>query len=214
MGDIRPIFWSQIDDCIVKFPLYNKPLQRISYTYPVYFVHSGTKCFDMLKDVYPNVNFISCSHNDKNEKANVLFNLLKLKDDYDILIRSCCDSVITDTSKLLDILVDKLLGKHAIIGNVMYKHGKIKLVRGGCNAVSRSVINQIGMLQTNIAIAGRGFDRSFTAAVQRTDAEVIPYNLFGEGRRYFSKFPVCHPKKTGNRFRDFLRIIRLVEKVK
>ena len=207
MADIRPIFWSQIDDRIVKFPLYNKPLQRISLVYPVYFVYSGTKCFCMLKTVYPNANFIWCSHNNNNEKADILFKLLKLKDNYDVLVRTCCDSIITDVQRLLDILVDNLLGKHAIIGNVVYRHGKIKHVRGGCNAVSRSVIDRIEILRTDLP-----FDRVLTSAVQKVGAEVIVYNLFAEGIRYFSKFPVCHPRKIGNRFREFLRMINLAEK--
>lgn len=205
---IRPIFWSQIDDCVVDYPLRNKPLQRISSVYPVYFVHSGTKCVEILKPVYHNANFIACSNNNDNEKANVMFSLLKAKNDYDVLIRTCCDCIITDVSKLLDILVEKLLGKHAAIGNVMYKNNQIKWIRGGCNAITKSIIDSIDILQIDVP-----FDIAFTRCVQKTGAEIIPYSLFREGASDFLKFPACHPIKT-NRYKSFSKIIYLLEVIK
>ena len=207
-GDLKPIFWSQIDDCIVDCPLNNFPLQKISRAYPVYFVYSGVKCHDILKKVYTNAFFIPCLTNNDNEKAKNLFALLKKKQDYDVLVRTCCDSVIVNVQWLLNILRDNLSDKHAIIGNV-----RPDWVRGGCNVISRSVVNCINMPDDS----SLSYDATFTLAVKKTGASIISHDLFGIGPENLLKYPVCHPHRYPNeeiniKIDRFLEIIKLSEK--
>lgn len=203
---IRPIFWSQIDDCIIDCPLNNFPLQKISDTYPVYFVYSGVKCHDMLKKIYPHAIFIPCLTNNDNEKAKILFALLKQRQDYDVLIRTCCDAVIVNVQWLLNILQDNLSDKHAIIGNI-----RPDWVRGGCNAISRSVVSCINMPNDS----SLSYDVAFTLSVKKTGAQIIPFELFGIGPENLLKFPVCHPHRYANeeikiKIDRFLEIIKLL----
>lgn len=216
MSEIRPIFWSQLDSCVKQYPLSNKPLQQISKVYPVYFVCSGTEGFgyiDELREVYPRATFLVCSNNNDVQKARQMFDILKYNREYDILVRTCCDSVIMDVELLLEILQKSIDGKHAIIGNAIYRRDKIFYIRGGCNAVSRSVVEQT--LLPDIKIEGRPKDRFMShdivlsKAIKQARASFIEYDLFCLGLPVVPGVPVCHPVKRATRCRypDFLKIV-------
>lgn len=219
MRSIRPVFWSQLDTCVKRFPLANRFLQAISREYPVYFVCSGTagmEYVDALRPLYPRATFLQCKNNCDNEKAQLLYDLLRHSDDWDVLVRTCCDSLIIDVKKLVAILSEKMLWKkdghseiavrHAVIGNPVYMEGKLYYIRGGGNATARSVIERIKMP------TGPGaeiFDVAFFNAATETGAEFITENLFCIGPPVTPGFPICHPNKgKKTRFVNFHQIMQ------
>lgn len=208
MSAIRPIFWSQLDSCIRQFPLANRPLQAISREYPVCFACSGGQGFtDELKTAYPMASFLECRKNSNSMKARAMFESLKKNDRYDVLVRTCCDSVITDVRLLLSILEESLSGRHAIIGHMAYRGRKMEwpYVWGGCNAVSRSVVDRIDMPEGG---SNNMYDGYFSDAVRRTGASIIDRDLFCWGPPAQPGFPVCHPaREISDRWGAFLKIL-------
>jgi hypothetical protein len=202
------IFWSQIDDSVIDFPIYNIPMQKISNNYPVYFAYSGDRCGTELKKYYPNATFVRCNENSDNKKAEIVFKILKHVD-YSALIRTCCDSVITDVEWLVRVVDEKIGNKHALMGNVAKDNGdngEFLHVRGGCNAANKSIIDNIKM-----GFMNEPFDKAFSLSAIRAGADIIDYKLFGVFETSVGKFPVCHPDRSPMQVRleEFKRIVNL-----
>jgi hypothetical protein len=201
------IFWSQIDDSIIDFPMSNKPMQEISNQYPVYFVYSGSRCKKVLLPYYPKATFLHCDKNCNITKTKILFDFLKKTCDYDVLIRTCCDAIIFDVDWLLKTLDNEMYQKHAIIGNKVKVLGYI---RGGCNALSKSVVDKINISLKDIK-SNASFDLFLSGVALSAGAETIHYDLFGCFEESIGKFPVIHPDRTDLKTRlvEFRRLVAL-----
>lgn len=203
---MKIIFWTNTYDDGCNYISSNLSLQRISKCHDFYFMNSGTDSEYCVNKFYKG-HIINCE-NDVSIKGKVLFDLLKLKSDYDILVRVDLDAIVFDLEKLKEIIRENLLGRHAVMGNVKKFRGMkrdkrkhqvskpyrgIKYVRGGCHATSRSVIDSIDMMDDKKI----GFDIPYAVSFRETGCDVIPKPIFEINSKYSYHRPVWHPTGKG-----------------
>jgi hypothetical protein len=196
---IKPIFFMQLDKCVKLYPMLNFPLQEISNSFPVYFVCSGTKdddYVDKLRCFYPKAHFIECPENSNLLKNKIFFDTIKNKEDYDVVVRTCMDSLIVDVELLLKILEKQILGKFSLIGNAVFNNNSIHYIRGGCHAYTKSFVKHMNSQHIwNQNFNNKEFDIEFTELARKYGVELIPYELFFLGPPIKKECPVCHPEK-------------------
>ena len=209
---MKPIFWTNSWDAGTEYLELNKSLQDISNKYPFYFMNSGEKSEEVIKNMYNGI-CVNCE-NDKAVKGKVLFDSLKGKEDYDCLIRIDLDAIVFDLDKLLSKIETHIMSEHAVLGNTKTFNGRkatnrkyrgIKYVRGACNAASRSVIDKIDMITEENA----GFDIPYAMSFHKTNCKLMSCNLFEINKKYTGKYPVWHPVYKGaDKLRIFSREIQ------
>ena len=205
------IFWTNSWDGGAEYLEKNTSLQDISQKHDFYFMNSGDKSEQIIKNLY-NGKCINCE-NDKAIKGKVLFE--ELKDvSYDVLIRIDLDAIIFDLDRLLlkienSITEDKL----CVLGNTKRfvgrkqgnkKYRGIEYVRGACNAASKNVIDKINMITEEKA----GFDIPYAMSFHKMNCKLVSCKLFELNNKYTGKYPVWHPKGKGTaKLRAFLKEI-------
>jgi len=192
------IFWTNVYDGALGFTENNTSLQDLSEQYEMYFMSSGEKSREVIEKLY-NGHIIDCS-NDTAIKGKILFDMLKNRQDYDVLVRIDMDAIVFNLNKLTDIIESNIVDKHAVLGN--YKKFKtkkpnqfsgVRYVRGACQAATRSVIDRIDMVIDKKA----GFDIPYAMSFCKTNCEIIKCKLFELSNKYRGKYPVWHPKEKG-----------------
>lgn len=205
---LKPIFFMQLDKCVKLYAMLNLPLQEISNNFPVYFVCSGNKednYVKLLKKFYPNANFIECEENSNILKNQMFFNAIRTREDYDIVIRTCMDSVIVNIELLLEILENKMTEDLVFIGNPVFDGENLRYIRGGCNSYSKSFVKQ-AILPTKAK--NKHFDINITDAAKASGCNIIQHELFSMGPPINKEYPACHPiKGVHGKSQKFLSII-------
>ncbi len=186
---MRVIFWTLVDDVLSEYIELNKPLQDISKKYELYAMCSGEKSIDLIKKNYV-ANIIE-TVNDVRLKGKALFEVLKKRDDYDVLIKIDLDALVLDVNKLL-LEIESHILPMTIMGNLRRSFTGRMYIRGGCHAVHRTVIDKI---QMKIPVEKTGFDNPYNIAVLETGACQIDHHLFEICDNPTGNFPVWHPPK-------------------
>lgn len=186
---MKLIFWTLVDDVLIDYFPLNKPLQDLSREYELYMMCSGDKSIQSAKQHY-NINIIR-TENDVRLKGKVLFDNLKKRSDYDVLVKIDLDAVILDLPKLVSE-IETFVNPMTIVGNQRRSASGRMYIRGGCNATHRTVIDRIEMEVPN---APTGFDNPFNIAVLKTGATQINHPLFEICDKPTGNSPVWHPPK-------------------
>ncbi len=193
----KPVFFQQIDDCVIEFVLNNKKLQEISKRYLVVFVYSGGKHRDKIIDLYDKVVILDSLTNWHVDKFKIFRSWALQRNDFDVIIRTCPDAVIMDVDWLLDIADNEVLGKNLILGNIGERPG-MTWVSGGCNIYSKSILNQLKYSNYDYVISkagGQGFDIWFHKCIKISNINQKQYKLFNSEYIYLNKYPAWHPPK-------------------
>jgi len=209
------IFWTNIYDQGIGYMEANTSFQDLSKLHETYFMATGEKCIDVAKNLY-NSKIIECD-NDKAIKGKVLFDTLKSRNDYDVLIRLDLDAVVLDLEGLLKRIEDNIQD-HSVLGNVRRIKGKspqkrkfrgLQYVRGPCTATTSSVIDKIDM---DISMK-LGFDIPYATSFKKTGAKIISCNLYETKRSYRGNLPAWHWHKKGkHKVIALKKVIDLYEK--
>jgi hypothetical protein len=118
-------------------------------------------------------------------------------------VRIDLDAIIFDKNRLENMIKEHMICKHAVMGNVKKFKGRkpenkkyrgIKYVRGACNVMSKSVVDEIDMIVEEKA----GFDIPFAMSFKKTECEIISAKLFELNKAYTGKRPVWHPPAKGD----------------
>ena len=201
------IFWTNIYDQGIGYMEANTSFQDLSKLHETYLMATGEKCQEVAKSLY-NGKIIECD-NDKAVKGKVLFEALKARNDYDVLIRLDLDAVVIDLEGLLK-RIETNIQDHSVLGNVRKIKGKsprkrqfkgLKYVRGPVTATTRSVIDKIDM-DVSMEL---GFDIPYATSFKETGAKIISCNLYETRRDYKGNLPAWHWHKKGKHKRYALK---------
>ena len=165
-------------------------------TFPL-FLYSG-KC-DYLNQYYPTAICESCE-NVWQVKAIKVFDILKLRDDFDVLVRFCPDAVIKNVDNLLIRIENGLIDRKIALGNKNQYKG-IEYLRGGCNATSKLLVHEI-VFHSN----EKDYDIWYSKSLKQAGGILKNWPLFEINNGYTGKLPVWHPMQHKNieiRFRIF-----------
>lgn len=216
--NIKPIFFQQIDDSVINYVLNNKFLQNISNQHLVLFVYSGGKYKNNIKDLYKNVIILDSPENKHQLKAMIAFNWLKTYNNYDIVIRTCCDSIILNHNKLLDITQDILKTYDTfVIGQ--WKKGiyNTNWIRGGCQIISKSVIDSFTQINKSLIhpYFREANDVWFTLSIQNNkNITIIDKTLFKCEQTCSYQYPVWHPIQTNSKKNKYNKFININKSIK
>lgn len=186
---MKLIFWTLVDDILADYLPLNKPLQDLSKKYELYMLCSGNKSIKLSKQYYK--SNIIVTHNDVRFKGKKLFENLKTRSDYDVLVKIDLDAIILDLPKLISE-IESNIKPMTIVGNQRESYTGRKYIRGGCNATHRTVIDKIVM---EVPTQPTGFDNPFNMGVLRAGATQINHHLFEICDIPTGNFPVWHPSK-------------------
>ena len=191
---LRPIFWTGAADCVADYYIHNRRLQAISQRFPLYIVYSGRS--DYLTKYYPNATLIPCE-NEWKAKLIRVHGVLKVRDDYDYVVRFCPDAIIKDVDWLLRRIEEGTQGfSTTAVGNQATFNGVVYL-RGGCNATPMSVFQKL-----NPGVSDRDYDTWYTLAIQAAGGQIRDWPLFEINVKYTGQMPVWHPTQYDHGHRD------------
>lgn len=206
------IFWTNIYDEGLRYLENNTSIQNLSKKHELYLMANGKKCVDMAKSLYQGE--IIESINDKAVKGKLLFDVLKSRTDYDVLVRLDLDAVVIDSNKLINLIEPKIENQHAVVGHIKTFKGRkewnkrfsgISYVRGPCNATSKSVIDQIEM---DISFPNAGFDIPYAISFKKTGCKFVKCALYEDRESYKGILPVWHWHQKGDvKYQAFMKVI-------
>ena len=195
-GKVIPVFWQKIDDNVLDFVLANKKLQKISQKYKVVFTYNGVH-EDEIQACYNNVVILKTTSDSYFDKAIETFDYLKGRDDYTVLVRTCCDSVIISPDRIIAIVAANQIDTPYIIGGRLSRQGSI---RGGCVCISKSLVDAFKPIKGFTMRATPQYDAKyanydswFYRSCVKCGAKPIEVALFKCEDRYSGKYPVWHP---------------------
>jgi len=182
----RPIFWTGAADCVADFFIHNRYLQNIANQHPLYILYSGER--DYLDQYYPNAICEPCE-NVWQAKAIKLFNILKTRDDFDVLIRFCPDAMIKNVDKLFNSIENGMTDEKTVLGNKEQNLG-FTYLRGGCNATPKALVHKMKFQSLE-----EGYDYWYSILLEEAGGVLKNWPLFEINNKYTGEFPVWHPRQ-------------------
>lgn len=204
-----PIFFQQIDDSVIEYPLNNPSLKNVSNKYQVIFGYSGGKYIDELTSRFPNAIILRSETNSYYEKWKLLLEHLRNnKIEYHYVVRTCIDSLIVDCENLVEIASKEISSGFDFIGNRDNKKtSELNWIRGGCNIVSKRMISKFNSKCTK-NVKG-GYDEWITATIKCCGGVVKIRELFECGDVYSGVLPVWHPQTKDLSYQNWKKIAPL-----